>query len=373
MIQFVRSPLYENWFKGQKPQNEIVICCPFVKKTALDRIVEHFGLDEKSCNIRIRVLIRGKLEDFVRGSSDLAAIESLKRLCRVTEVDVRRLTNLHMTAYEIDHRQLLIGSGNWTNRGLFALGLDGNVEAAVATDDECAIGDFERYYEEVIGSSQSLDQFYATLCDEYAKYAVQTKVQQVRLIDTFDTSSEKKAQYSVGKHKGLAASGSTITVEDIPQYSTFSKATEDLFELLSSVKEPVTFLTAGRHFLGGERSDVAYRKYGENHSKLAELLDLVAISYDRPRQIHLTALGSVFSTANEQDKKEILRTQILRMNIVQDILRKCSAGGFTLDGYLMPYLAPSTVERRKSNVRTLFTQLRALGVRGVDAVLAKLS
>ncbi len=63
-----------------------------------------------------------------------------------------------------------------------------------------------------------------------------------------------------------------ITSKDIPQFSSFKNCTKNICKKLLEVNDPgLQFIEIGKLLLddGNSRNDVAYRKYGENHSKTA--------------------------------------------------------------------------------------------------------
>ena len=71
--------------------------------------------------------------DFSVGASDLSALGKI-----IAEGwELRMLSNLHAKIYLFDHSKMIVGSGNWTNKGLRLCG-EGNLEAAleVAPDDD---------------------------------------------------------------------------------------------------------------------------------------------------------------------------------------------------------------------------------------------
>lgn len=117
---FIESPIFSNWIEFNKPTKSFIISSPYFKRYAIDEIIKVYGLAKLNCNIDTRILIRGRLEDFIQGSSDISALDSLIRLKNINIDNIMRLTNLHMKAYLVDDKKILIGSGNCTQSGLFA-------------------------------------------------------------------------------------------------------------------------------------------------------------------------------------------------------------------------------------------------------------
>ncbi len=109
-----------------------------------------------------------------------------------------------------------------------------------------------------------------------------------------------------------------------------------------------------------EKKVGAHVKYGENHAKLAELLDLVTITNgpsEAHRKVYLTRLGKLFNSSDDSTKANILKSQIFNMDIVQDIINKYDYENFNIDDYLNSILSESTAIRRRPNVKFLFHYL----------------
>lgn len=373
---FVKSPLYDNWLFRNKPEKSLLICSPFFKNEALEKIIDRYKLSDENSEIEINVLIRGKLVDFIQGSSDISALESLIQLKSVNVDNVRRLTNLHMKAYLIDDKKILIGSGNFTTNGLFARRNVGNVEGAIATDDENIITDFKEYYLSIISESESLDIFYDMITDSYAKYVDEFSSNIGCEISTLISKSEKKIKYKfTDRANDLSHTGYSgeISTDTIPQFSNFEDGAYRVVEILTrESNRGLTFDELGQYLQGSGKNIVAYKKYGENHAKLAELLDFVTITHTKPRKVILTKLGRFFNKSDSLKKIEILKSQIYRMAIIKDIIIKHTNESFDFMEYLNMYLAKTTAKRRAPNIRTLFGFLRNYNVNEVESVIKKL-
>ena len=374
---FLRSPLF-NHLKRYTPKKSLLICSPYFKNYAFEQISKCYNLAEIESGFNLDILIRGKLEDFIYGSSDISVLETLIQL-RITDLEkVMRVTNLHMKAYLIDEEHLLIGSGNCTKSGLFFNGRSGNIEGTIRTDDKDVIEEFSKYYKEVCTAGETLDSFYDTIVREYEFHAqkfgpkVGDKIADLLEVD------ESHAKYIIPSESGIAGGFSkndslTISVEDIPQFSTFSNGVYKLPEiLLKEENRGMTFIELGKKLEGKNKKKGADKKYGENHAKLAELLDFVAITNDRPRKVFLTRLGERFLAMESKEKDEMLKTQVFRMRIVQDIIKKSSKPNFNINRYLSRFLAPSTIKRRRPNIKKLFKALNLFGITEVNQIITKL-
>lgn len=394
---FIRSPLFENWFyKAENiPKESLIICSPYFKKSAFDQIFDYYSISNDKCEIDIKVLIRGQLNDFIQGSSDIATLELLNT---IKKIEVRRLTNLHMKAYLIDNKNLLIGSGNCTNNGLFANNYSCNVEGAIATDEKLAIKDFNNYYKEICLNSESLNTFYSEIVEQYTEYINKHKINKIisNSIDKSVREKERNFRYSIksniSKHSKkkkinirIDKKNNTINEQykiesdidpsDIPQFSQFSDGAFQVPSVLSNYTEKgLTFIELGKILLAKDKNkkNCAYTKYGENHAKLAELLDLATITHERPRKIYLTKLGNLFLTLDEQSKVDLIKNQIFRMKIIKDIINKYSDVDFNINKYLLQHLSLSTAKRRLPNIKCLFTFLKDNGVENADVILKTL-
>ena len=371
---FIPSPIFNNWIVQQRPIKSLIICSPFFKNEALERIISVYKLNSLKDQIDMKVLIAGRLYDFVNGSSDISALETLKKLTFLDPGNVRRISNLHMKAFLVNNSNLLIGSGNCTLNGLFAENRIGNVEGAISTDDPTIIEQFLSYFNKVFEQSEPLNIFYDQIVDEYTEFInehaelINTDVlRRIKKKDKFSrfnvSAAPDKIFHSVGE----------ISTEEIPQFSTFERGAFIVVEILEKENDVgLTFEEMGKRLQRGHRNTVANRKYGENHSKLAELLDFATITQGRPRKVFLTKLGRAFIKANDKEKSEILKSQIYRMAIVKDIIDKHVLDSFNLDAYLRPLIKESTINRRKGNIKTLFKYLSDNGVLEVDSILKKL-
>ena len=244
--KFVKSPLFDNWFDKEEnlPKKSLLICSPYFKKRAFDKIFDTYQVGTNSCKISIEILIRAQLNDFIQGSSDIATLDLLARTNGIALAKVRRITNLHMKAYLIDNEKILIGSGNCTNKGLLNNKFSGNIEGGIATDDKEVISDFLEYYNSITGYAQPFDEFYQEIVDAYIEYsnkepvnkkiftyiekAVRDKEKkhkymfpELRANEEFTIDKNYKEIYLLDEKEKNDSNLSDIKVTDIPQFSNF--------------------------------------------------------------------------------------------------------------------------------------------------------
>lgn len=113
-----------------------------------------------------------------------------------------------------------------------------------------------------------------------------------------------------------------ITTENIPQYGDLSIAMYGVPEILLEHNN-IGYIDFGRllFYHEGKRDD-AYRKYAENHCKLATLLDLAVIKRHAPfgTVVSSSVMGRYFSSLPIEDRDKLLPKLCLRIPIVQEAL-----------------------------------------------------
>ena len=100
---------------------------------------------------------------------------------------------------------------------------------------------------------------------------------------------------------------------------------------------------------------VAQKKYGENHAKLATLLDLACISKNgNQSRIYTSVLGRRFYHLSADKKKDLIKKLCLRIPIIQSVFKT----GSVLQIYEeMKILSASTQNRRRSNVENVLRSI----------------
>lgn len=110
--------------------DSIQIITAYCKLNAIEAINKHINKDVT----HKRLLVRFKLEDILKGSTDF----SIYDFCRNNNWDLYVNFNLHAKTYIIDNYRCIIGSANVSNRGL-GFGSNGNYEIAavgsISSDD----------------------------------------------------------------------------------------------------------------------------------------------------------------------------------------------------------------------------------------------
>ena len=165
MADFIKSPLFDNWFADQVPSKHLVVCAPYIKEDAIRTIFDQFKLTPSTAVI-IDIFTTGRPDVFVSGSSDVSAFEFLSAF---KTVSIYLVDNIHMKAYCIDDEVLLVGSGNCTSPGLFP---QGNVEAAISSTESDVIIQFNAYCKAIAAVSQVLSNHedIVAYCDDLSQF-----------------------------------------------------------------------------------------------------------------------------------------------------------------------------------------------------------
>ena len=150
---------------------------------------------------------------------------------------------------------------------------------------------------------------------------------------------------------------SYLAPTSVVQYSSITDATTKICSKFEKEgDEGYDVIEIGRMLLddGNQRKDGAYRKYGENHVKLALEFGLVQECYDH---YYLTCLGKVFSSLDTETQTSLLSRTILRNNFIQRLI-KLSSGGQCSIVEQLSFLSDSTIKRRVPNIKGLFQLIR---------------
>ncbi len=141
-----------------------------------------------------------------------------------------------------------------------------------------------------------------------------------------------------------------ITSSQVPQFSEFKDGLFRVPELLEFAPEGLSFDELGYQLVKSQTYD-AGRKYGENHSKLANIADLVEI-HKRPSNVVNTALGKYLLKFLPDEKVDILQRLLLRQCLIQRMIHE-SAEGILNYRDSVKNLSNETAKRRRNNVRIL--------------------
>ena len=112
------------------------------------------------------------------------------------------------------------------------------------------------------------------------------------------------------------------------------------------------------------KSDVANRKYGENHGKTAALLDLAYLEKVQGKTgFRGTYFDALFDSLDDDAKEEMTARLALRIPIIRKMLVDARYEEVVMGDYLVT-LSMSTKKRRRPNVSKLLDMIAAHTERG---------
>ena len=141
-----------------------------------------------------------------------------------------------------------------------------------------------------------------------------------------------------------------ITAADVFQFSDFDDATTNLCSIIKcDSNKGLNYLETGKLLLGNkiQRKDGAYRKYGENHIKMATSIGLAFKFNDI---YYLSPLGCVFDELDTETRDKLLLRLLLRNKLVSQLLSEALRKSFDMEAYLYD-LSKSTYIRRRTNIK----------------------
>lgn len=152
-VSLVRSPWTDTLERLVSLVDEnLLIACPFVKRSATERIIKQLDRRGLCGSVRIDFISDLRPESTLAGSMDLGALVELGR--RVPRFELTHVPGVHAKVYVADYTSAIVTSGNLTGPGLW-----GNVEYGVALAAEGIVkevrSDFESYAS--LGAKISID------------------------------------------------------------------------------------------------------------------------------------------------------------------------------------------------------------------------
>ncbi len=150
--------------------------------------------------------------------------------------------------------------------------------------------------------------------------------------------------------------------KDVPQFSNLRNGTVGLCKALRDrYNQGYNYEEIGKLLLGPGKKDSAYTKYGENHSKLSEMLGFVQIvKVGNRKKVYLTNLGSYLCDLKKNVQATVIKKSIFRCKIVRNLISKSSINDISLENELS-FLAETTRVRRTPNVKELLKLINENG------------
>lgn len=360
MIEFIESPVYDNWFKKHYPKEKLLICTPYMKQTALDKIMELYKIEDRAGEVEVQVLIRGANKEFTYNkSSDISILDSFLSLNKFDLNNMRRVKNLHMKAYLIDEEYLLITSGNLTNSGMFVLSGQENFEGGIATDDAETIKRFLNYFQGIWNQGQCLGDFYEEVIQEYMDYISReySDHETLRRIKKEVYSFEQKTVFEEAVDRDTPII--QYSLNDLPPVGRIEHIDSTL-HILENSPSGLSYIELGRKLrevYGYDDLDNATnnRKFGEEKGKFAVYFGLAILSKGSSNVFTISNLGRRYLEMSDQDRMKYLKDQIFSKPAIRAIFVKSEEADFNLNIYLNELYqgTESTLSRKKGAVTRL--------------------
>lgn len=339
MNYIISNTLDKEWVNNNKPNKKITFCSKYLSLQLTESIINIFKKVFNDESIRIQFIIEDCLVNYLKGDSDLSSIELLNTY---SNVSIRSKSNINMNFIMIDEVLLINAFSYKSFEKLF----------------------IEDLYKQEL-ALKSIDVELINQCIEYTKDL--NDINYIKLVDNYIEHilyiNEIELEYKLHSllfHKSHEA---TITSNTIPQFSQFHKAVYDTPRcIICSGNSSIDYTQLGKYLLDRGKNDAAYKKYGENHSKFAQLIGFTYIDCNRPRKIHITHLGKEFYNLEPEEQNKLVIYQLFRLDIVKGIAAKVlDDPSLTLEDYLKQYLSNSTVGRRISSIKQIFKYMQDNG------------
>lgn len=163
-----------------------------------------------------------------------------------------------------------------------------------------------------------------------------------------------------------------ISTANVPQFSSIDSALR-VPEVLCALDEAQTFDQLGVYLdYDSSKKVTANKKYGENHAKLATLLDLADIVSGAPLHVCATPFSERFRALSLDEQRSMTARLAFRIPIIQRILIDAAHGSVDASEYLKPF-SESTKKRRLPNLRTLFVLIEQHACEDDERLLNALS
>lgn len=143
----------------------------------------------------------------------------------------------------------------------------------------------------------------------------------------------------------------------IPQPGDLETITQKLLKLFET-GDKFTFEEIGERLSHIEKTPTANKKFGESYSKFAALLDLVILDSSKLTTVSLSPLGKIINAINPTKKNDFCCRQILRIPIVQNLIRSSKFGKVSIEDQLKVLVSGKTVGRRIAAVNFFLRVLK---------------
>lgn len=328
MLEFVESPMWDNWIEENMPKESLIMVSPYIKKDPVLKLFENIG----SKHIEMKVLIRGNKEEFtVSGSSDIEVLNMFLEYNKFDCDNFRRLQNLHMKAYLVDGKKILVTSGNMTIGGMWR---NGNAEGGIATDEPAVINQFLDYFGRLWENAQNLTGFYDMMVDEYEQFIQDRVEQQKKDVKSFE-GKYKERKVHVYHPKASETIDNPIEIrqsflfQEVPRNSKIDHLVTTL-EFINGHEDGLSYYDLGDLLrYSGKFIEIPVdekphnrktnnNKFGEEKGKTCVYFALASTDYNNKR-FRITDLGRRFLYADDDRRKLIIANQVARSSFFMSI------------------------------------------------------
>lgn len=339
----INNNIFINWLKSNIPNKTLFISIEYLDNDLIESLITHFNLTSNINNIKVYILLKSSNNDFCNGRSDIMSLLTLKNLSSPNIV-IKRNTSLDFTGFLIDNCSLI--TINYMEDGSIA-----NINSSISPD---TINNFKSKFLNIFLDSDNINCFYNSILDSYISNSLNLDhliLNYIDLIKSNDFTYISSCFYSIIR------SNIKLSPSAVPQFSNFENGAYKLPKLLNEHNNSgYSFLEIGKFLLPAGKKDGAYTKYGENHSKLAEILGLVHITNSsRSRLVYVSDLGLKFLELSDTNKKFFLKYQIYNIPLIKYLFNICFNNIIDIEEFILDIstLSQSTAKRRSSNIKGL--------------------
>ena len=174
----------------------------------------------------------------------------------------------------------------------------------------------------------------------------------VNVFDAIATLSKIDGSYIIDVIIENKSNLRSICTNNIPQFSNEKDIYSVLRVLIDSGINDLSYEKIGSYLCPNNAKSTAKRKYGENHYKFAQQLGLAV----KERPFSATEIGvAYYLMENDNERQALMNRLVLSIPIVQHSIVKASESHFSMVDFLAEFLSPSTVIRRRSNMRKIMS------------------
>lgn len=153
-----------------------------------------------------------------------------------------------------------------------------------------------------------------------------------------------------------------VKKDNIPQYSSLTNAVFKVPKILGDLSDEILdYQTLGGYLKKDDENckintSVAKKKYGENHSKTAALMDLALVTKTNSRaNVTISEFGKYYIKLDEETKNQLAIRLLLRIPIIQRYFLNGQKKEMLEED--LKILSKSTLNRRRSNVENMIRSI----------------